>query len=66
MASSTSTASRLTAAVAAWLVDRVRQVGEEQEAVTRRDLQALTAEIARLQAGVAALTAERTAAPPGP
>lgn len=55
----------ITATVASWLVDRVRQVGEEQEAVTRRDLQALTAEIARLQASVAALTAERTAAPPG-
>jgi voltage-gated potassium channel len=55
----------VTATVASWLVDRVRQVGEEQEAVTRRDLQTLTAEIARLRASVDALTAERTAAPPG-
>jgi voltage-gated potassium channel len=43
----------ITATFASWLVERVQQAGEESEAVTRRDLQALTAEVARLRALVA-------------
>ncbi|MGY2004483.1 potassium channel family protein [Blastococcus sp. SYSU DS1024] len=39
----------ITATFASWLVERVQQVGEESEAVTRRDLQALTEEVARLR-----------------
>lgn len=46
----------ITATFASWLVDRVRQIGEEQEGVTRRDIEALTAEVARLRAGLAELT----------
>lgn len=40
----------VTATFASWLVERVQQVGEETEAVTRRDLQALTEEVAQLRA----------------
>ncbi|WP_409330174.1 potassium channel family protein [Trujillonella humicola] len=65
----------VTATLASWLVERVRQVGEESEAVTRGDLRALTAELARLRAQVAALPAgtpfgadgdaHRSPSPPG-
>lgn len=51
----------ITATFASWLVERVQQVGEETEAITRRDLQALTDEVARLRAVVAERTdADRT------
>lgn len=58
----------VTATLASWLVERVRQVGEEAEEVTRADVQALTAELARLRALVAALpaAADTRAAPDGP
>lgn len=49
----------ITATFASWLVERVREAGEEQEAVTQRDLLLLTAEIAQLRAGVEALRSER-------
>ncbi|MCF6735995.1 potassium channel family protein [Blastococcus sp. KM273129] len=48
----------ITATFASWLVERVQEVGEESEAVTRRDLQALSAEVAQLRA---ALTRESAA-----
>jgi voltage-gated potassium channel len=41
----------VTATFASWLVEQVRKV-EESEALTRRDVQALTAEVARLRAVV--------------
>ncbi|MGY2082941.1 potassium channel family protein [Blastococcus sp. SYSU DS0539] len=44
----------ITATFASWLVERVQQVGEESEAITRRDLQALTEEVARLRSLLAA------------
>ena len=53
----------ITATFASWLVERVREAGEEQEAVTRRDLLLLTAEIAQLRAGIEALRSERAADP---
>ncbi|WP_246323823.1 potassium channel family protein [Petropleomorpha daqingensis] len=40
----------VTATFASWLVERVREAGEDSEAVTRRDLTMLTAEVARLRA----------------
>jgi voltage-gated potassium channel len=46
----------ITATFASWLVERVQQAGEESESVTRRDLQALTAEVRRLRATVAELS----------
>lgn len=46
----------ITATFASWLIERVRQVSEEEETVTRLDLQALTAEITRLRAAVAELS----------
>jgi voltage-gated potassium channel len=44
----------ITATFASWLVEQVQQAGEASEAVTRRDLEALTAEVARLRAELAA------------
>lgn len=45
----------VTASLASWLIERVRQVGEESEAATHRDIAALTAEVARLRDEVTAL-----------
>ncbi len=57
----------ITATFASWLVEQVQQAGEASEAVTRRDLEALTAEIARLRAMVAARSdADDAAARPTP
>lgn len=43
----------VTASFASWLLDRVRQVEEEAQAATRRDVAALAAEIAALRAELA-------------
>jgi voltage-gated potassium channel len=40
----------VTAWLASWLIDRVSEVGEESQAATRRDVEALTAEVAALRA----------------
>lgn len=39
----------VTASLATWLIDRIRQVEEESEAATRRDIAALSAEIGALR-----------------
>lgn len=39
----------VTASLASWLIERVQQVEEQSEAATRRDLAALTAEVAALR-----------------
>ena len=39
----------VTATLASWLIDRVRAVEEESQAVTRQDLTALTQEVAALR-----------------
>lgn len=44
----------VTASIAAWLVDRVREVEEQSEAATRRDIEALVAEVTALRAELAA------------
>jgi len=44
----------VTATFASWLVERVREAGEESETVTRRDLALLTNEVARLRAALEA------------
>jgi len=46
----------VTASLATWLIDRIRQVEEESEAATRRDVAALTAEIKALRDQVARLS----------
>ena len=43
----------VTASFASWLLDRVRQVEEQAQAATRRDVAALAAEIAALRAELA-------------
>ena len=43
----------VTASLATWLIDRIRQVEEESEAATRRDVAALTREISALRDEVA-------------
>jgi voltage-gated potassium channel len=45
----------VTASLATWLIDRIRQVEEESEAATRRDVAALTREIGALREEVARL-----------
>ena len=45
----------VTASIATWLIDRIRQVEEESEAATRRDVVALTREIGALREEVARL-----------
>jgi voltage-gated potassium channel len=47
----------VTATFASWLVERVREVEEESQTVTRRDLHALTTEVTRLRAAVSERTA---------
>lgn len=49
----------VTASLASWLLDRVRDVGEEQQNASHRDVHELQAQVAELQAALA----ERTAAP---
>lgn len=44
----------VTAAVASWLVEKVQQADEASEAVTRRDIAALAAEVAALRAELSA------------
>lgn len=39
----------VTASLASWLLDKVREVEEESQAATRRDVEALTAEVAALR-----------------
>ena len=53
----------VTASLATWLIDRIRQVEEESEAATRRDVVALTREISALREEIAQL---RSPAPPSP
>ncbi|HEV7205663.1 MAG TPA: potassium channel family protein [Jatrophihabitans sp.] len=50
----------VTASIASWLIERVRETEEEAQAVTRADFRALTAEIAELRAQLTG----RTAPPP--
>ncbi len=40
----------MTASLASWLIERVQQVEEQSQAATRRDVAALTAEVAALRA----------------
>lgn len=47
----------VTASIASWLIDRVRETEEEAQAVTRADLRALTDELAQLRAQLAAASA---------
>lgn len=42
----------VTAAFASWLIERVAEVAEVEQAATRQDLEALTAEVAALRAAV--------------
>ncbi len=42
----------VTATLASWLVERVAQVEEASQAATRRDVEALTAEVAALRAAI--------------
>jgi len=46
----------VTASFASWLIDRVRQVEEESQAPTRRDVAALAAEVSALRDEIASLT----------
>lgn len=43
----------VTASLASWLLDKVREVEEESQAATRRDVKALTAEVRALRAMIA-------------
>jgi voltage-gated potassium channel len=43
----------VTASLASWLIDRVREVEEEAQAATRADVAALTAEVRALRAELA-------------
>lgn len=45
----------VTASLATWLIDRIRQVEEESEAATRRDVAALTSEVRALRDEIARL-----------
>lgn len=56
----------VTAAVASWLVEKVQQADEASEAVTRRDIAALTAEVAALRAQLSAGGAPGQDAAPAP
>ena len=46
----------LTASLASWLIERVQEVEEESQAATRRDVAALTAEVATLRELLVAYT----------
>lgn len=50
----------VTASLASWLLDRVREVEEDSEAATRRDVAALTAEVVALREDLARDRAART------
>ena len=52
----------VTASFASWLLDPARQVEEQTQVATRRDVEALAAQVATLRAGLKA----QSGAPPGP
>lgn len=53
----------VTASIASWLIDRVREADEDAAVATRRDVAALAAEVAELKALVVALHAGPCAHP---
>ncbi len=52
----------VTASLASWLVERVADVEEESQAATRRDVEALSNEVAALRAEIARLADDRVRA----
>ena len=53
----------LTASLASWLIERVQEVEEESQAATRRDVAALTAEVATLRELLVAYTSQTRSGP---
>jgi voltage-gated potassium channel len=46
----------VTASLASWLIERVSEIEEESQAATRRDVTALTREVAELRAEISRLS----------
>ncbi|MEO3783603.1 ion channel [Actinocorallia sp. B10E7] len=54
----------VTASLASWLIERVADLEEQSQAATRRDVEALSREIAELRAEIARLTGRQTPSQP--